>query len=122
MDRPDQPPRDPDSLAGSPELFATNLLLVRAIENEIERITIDRSSSEITVQLMKADQDYEPETLTEQTEKWGDIVERFRGHTLSGASEEGWGSVLEPNIPAANSVDELRIQFGNDRIELRLTH
>lgn len=121
MVTPSEPPRDPDSLAGSPELFATNLLLVRAIDNEIERITIDRAPDEITVQLIKEGQDYDPETLTERTDKWDDIVERFREHTVSGEAD-AWGTVLEPNIPAADTVEEIRIQFEEDCIELRFNH
>lgn len=122
MVTPNEPPRDPDSLAGSPELFATNLLLVRAIENEIDRITIERTSSEITVQLIKEDTDYDPETLTERTDKWNDIVERFRDHTRPDETDGGWGIVLEPNIPAADSVEDFRIEIDENRIEIRLTH
>lgn len=122
MSTPDESPREPDSLAGSPELFATNLLLVRAIDNRIERITMERTGDAILVQLFEAEREHEPETLTEDTGKWDSIVERFEDYTRPEKEASGEGTVLEPNIPSAENVDEIRIQFTSNQLEITFDH
>ncbi|MFB6345056.1 MAG: hypothetical protein ABEK50_04690 [bacterium] len=115
MPDPTEPPREPDSLAGSPELFATNLLLVRAIENQIDRIEITRSSSEITVQLLKDEHEYEQETLTETTSSWSDIVDRFKEQTTFEDDDSG---ELKPSIPAAETIRQISVTYEDTKITL----
>lgn len=122
MPSSDEPPREPDSLAGSPELFATNLLLVRAIDNEIDRILIERSPGEITVQLVDESRDYDPETLTEDLDHWDAIVERFQDYTRPDKDASGEGTILEPNIPAADNVEEIRIKMSDNQLDIVFDH
>lgn len=119
MKNPQWEGRTPDELTGSPELFATNLLLVRAIDNQINRIIIEKLSAEIIVQLHHPDKDYEEETLTEDTSTWSDIRERFKDITEFDDSAKNKG-ILKPKIPASKTLDRLEVQYDTDTIDINL--
>ena len=113
MQNPQWQDRSPDDLTGSPELFATNLLLVRAMDQELDRIEIARHDDSIGVTLVASDRDYEEETLTEETDNWSKIVERFQ--TMTEFETDEYGS-LQPSIPVQDPVDEMEIHYEDDQI------
>ncbi|MFB6344301.1 MAG: hypothetical protein ABEK50_00810 [bacterium] len=120
MDNPTWNDREQDPLVGSPELFVSNLVLVRAIENGLTKIEITREEDGITVQNEKDGEGYDRETLTDDPNKWKDIVERFKSMTESGDEGEKY---LKPKTPATGKVDTIRIEYSDsETIVLTLTY
>lgn len=114
MDNPTWQDRTPDELAGTPELFATNLVLVEAIKNKLQRLIIKRHPDRVTVTLVNRSGETRQETLTESPDRWSKIRERFQSMT---ESHENKPSLLRTNIPAADAITEMRIQYpGPDEI------
>lgn len=116
MDNPNFSDRSPDPLAGSPEQFATNLLIVNAIEQGLNAIELERTNTEVIVKLYNDERQYEAETLTEYPERWSDIRDKFREKTEFSNNEQS--GIFKPSIPATNSVDEIPIEFKNNAIEI----
>jgi len=102
-----------DELTGSPELFASNLLVVRAIEHEMNSVVIRRTDEKVLVQNIHDERNYEEETLTEQLEKWSEIQERFQSMTTFSDDNSNTGE-LTPNTPATRSVDRIEISYPDD--------
>ncbi len=117
MKNPQWQNRETDELAGSPELFATNLLMVRALENSLKRIEIRNQDNEITVQLFADDNDYERETLTEDTGKWTDILDRFREITdfYDDGTDHG---ELQPNLPNTYSYETIEATYEDSKLTI----
>lgn len=111
--------RSPDDLTGSPELFATNLLIARGIENDLDIIRIEKKSAEISVTL-ESDQDhFDPETLTEDTTSWSDIQERFKSMTSFDDSSDASSGTLEPKTPLSERIKSIKINFSSNLITLK---
>lgn len=117
MKNPQWNDRESDDLTGSPELFATNLLLVRAIDNSVESVTMTKETDRIAVQLFAEDRDYEPETLTEDTDQWSTIKSRFQAMTNFDENDENEGT-LEPNLPKSGKVSSIRVSYGDGNLVL----
>ncbi len=113
MQNPQWQERSADNLTGSPELFASNLLLVRAMDQQLNKIEIRRHNDAIGVLLYSSDREYDEETLTEQTEKWSPIVERFESLTNFNNDREG---ILEPSIPVQDPVEKMTIRYDQNEI------
>lgn len=105
------PPGDGDNLVGSPELFATNLLLVRAIEHDMNRVTIRRTDEGIRVQNHHDDQQYDPEILTEDLSKWTEIRDRFEAMTEFDDDRSG---TLKPSTPAVDNIDHIGVEYPDE--------
>lgn len=122
MQNPQWNNRTPDELTGSPELFATNLLLVRAIENSIDSIEIKKEPDAVTVQLISSETDYDRETLTEKMNIWSKIKDRFKSITEfeSDSSKKG---TLEPNIPIdEQELESMKITYHDESIVIDLNY
>jgi hypothetical protein len=114
-------PNGGDDLTGSPELFASNLLIVRAIEHGMTGVTIRRENDGIIVQNEHPDREYDKETLTEDTGIWSDIVERFRSMTVE--REDASTDRLKPKTPATEQVESIEIRYPDEEtIELTFQH
>lgn len=114
MKNPQWQDRDGDDLTGSPELFATNLLLVRAMDNRLNRIEVNRHDDRVGVQLFSSDRDYEEETLTENLDAWAKIVDRFEG--ITDFEEPGETGRLIPTIPVDDAVEEMKVNYDDGLI------
>lgn len=114
MKNPQWQDREGDDLTGSAELFATNLLLVRAMDNRLDKIEVTRHEDRIGVQLYSSDRDYEEETLTENLDTWPKIVDRFE--ELTDFEEPGETGRLNPTIPVDDAVDEMRIDYDEEQL------
>lgn len=115
MQNPQWQDRSPDDLTGSPELFASNLLLVRAMDQQLDKIEIARHEDSIGVTLFSSERNYDEETLTERTEKWTSIVDRFQSMTNFENETDG---ILEPSIPVRDPVDEITVRYENGQITI----
>lgn len=101
--------REQDPLVGSPELFATNLLLVRAIEQGMTEIQIRNHGDHVEVQNIHPKREYPSETLTEEPDRWEKIRQRFRDMTeFEENDQEG---LLKPSTPAQNQVDRIEASY-----------
>lgn len=96
-------PTTGDPLTGKPELFATNLLLKRALEQGVERIVFRREGNRVIVRLHHPDREYEPETLSEQPDTWDRLTER-----LTGLIDEESGE-FQPGFPPPESVRSIEL-------------
>lgn len=101
-----------DDLTGSPELFATNLLVVRAIEHDMNAVTLRKGDGEITVKNQHDDREYEKETLTEDVTMWTDIKERFQSMTEFG--EDQTSGTLSAKTPATERVESIAIAYPDE--------
>jgi len=109
--------REQDPLVGSPELFATNLLLVRAIEQGISEIHIENRDDQVQVQNIHPNREYPSETLTEEPGQWEKIHRRFREMTDFDKTDSH--GRLKPNTPAQKQVDRIEARYPEpSRIEL----
>lgn len=105
-----------DPLTGSPELFATNLLLTRCIENRMKAAHFRRDNG-VHVKLEGPDETLEEETLTETDARWSDVRDRFR--TMTNFEQEQTGE-LNLTTPAARQIDTIRISYPDpDTIHVR---
>lgn len=109
--------RQQDPLVGSPELFATNLLLVRAIEQGMSEIHIENHEDHVQVQNIHPDRQYPSETLTEKAGQWEKIHKRFQNMTEFDDNDSQ--GRLKPNTPAQKQVNRIIARYPEpDRIEL----
>lgn len=120
MKNPQWQDRDGDDLTGSPELFATNLLLVRAMDNRLSRIEVNRHEDRVGVQLFSSERDYEEETLTEQLDTWPKIVDRFE--EITDFEEPGETGRLNPTIPVDDAVTAMKVRYDEGQITLSFTY
>lgn len=102
-----------DDLTGSPELFASNLLIVRAIEHGMDQVTIQLEDGAVAVQNHHPEQDYDKEILTENTEIWADIRERFQDMTEF--EERNDRGLLSSNIPATGRTEKITVAYPNEQ-------
>lgn len=108
-----------DPLAGSPELFATNLLLTRCIENRMVAAHLRRENG-VHVHLEGPEGTLEEETLTEEDSRWSDVRDRFR--EMTNFDEEQSGE-LELTTPAAGQVKTVRVSYPDpDTIHVRFDY
>jgi len=115
MENPQWQNRSTDDLTGSPELFASNLLLVRAMDQQLDKINITRHDDAIGVTMYSSDREYDEETLTERTEKWTQIVDRFESMTDFEDDRKG---ILDPSIPVHDPVKEMTVRYEDNQITI----
>ncbi len=114
------PPPGSDPLSGSPELFATNLLITRCIENGMHGVRLRRTGEGVTVRLEHPDREHEEETLTDDPARWEDVRDRFRA--LTEPRPDG-PDELCPRTPAAERVRRITIEYPDeDTVHLRLEY
>lgn len=121
MNNPKWKNRTDDDLAGSPELFTTNLLLMRAIENATDAVEIKNQSDQITVQFHDTERDSQPETLTEASSAWKNIRKRLE-HFTEWDSVDSQTGQLKPNIPTADTVTSMDVAFTDDTIQINFNY
>lgn len=95
-----------DSLTGKPELFATNLLLKRALDQRVHSITFRHEGNRVEVQLEHPEEDLEAETLSEEPETWDRVIDRLRDHTESGE--------FQPQFPGPDELDSIQFEMPDD--------
>lgn len=114
------PSPGPDPLSGSPELFATNLLISRCIENRMDGVRLRRTEEGVRVYLEHPDRDHDEETLTDDPSRWEDVRDRFR--SLTEPRPEG-ADELCPRTPAAEQVQSIRVEYPDpETIQLRFDY
>lgn len=111
MDNPTWDNRTPDELAGSPELFASNLVIVEAIEKNLRGLELIRGTDAVTVIMHYPSGKDVEETLTEDPGRWEQVTERFRSMTEFETERKG---VLKPQTPVREKLEAISIEFHDD--------
>ncbi len=111
MDNPTWEDRTPDELAGTPELFASNLVIVEAIEKNLRGLELIREPEGVTVIMHYPSGKEVEETLTENPENWERVTERFRSITEFDSDRKG---ELKPQTPARDKLDAITIEYHED--------